>query len=162
MKHPKTGTNGLLTVAQLAKKYGRDRMATHVLLRNVEPAIADKPKRYDPNDPVVIDLLTNGPGNRTNSVGRELRNTLVEEQTRKLKLANDLKAGKVVPVASVTKAFLQVAGKVQKIVRQRLENEYPTFCAGLQVAEARVYGKRLADEIIKDIAALEGAWNQHE
>lgn len=116
-------------------------------------AMAGKRKLYRPED--VAPLLT-GNGHQ---VGRELRNTLVEEQTRKLKLANDLKAGKVVAVAQIANGFLKVSTSVKKILRQRLENEYPTFCAGLQVAEARVYGKRLADEIIKEFAALESAWS---
>ena len=84
---------------------------------------------------------------------------LGEEKLRREKRRNDFEEGELLKVNAMVVAFQRVSTGVKKILRQRLENEYPTFCAGLQVAEARVYGKRLADEIIKEIATLQAAWN---
>lgn len=128
-------------------------MVCYDLLRDAPVAgMSGKRKLYRAED--VAQLLT-GTGHQA---GRELRNNLVEEQTRRLKIANDIREGKQVPVSVVVSGFLTLATSAKKILRQRLENEYPTFCAGLQPAEARVYGKRLADEILKEFAGLEGVW----
>jgi len=36
------------------------------------------------------------------------------------------------------------------MLRQKLENEYPLAVAGLDVPQARVYGRRLGDDILSE------------
>lgn len=75
------------------------------------------------------------------------------EQHRKLKLANDQKESKVIPVEWVETKWAAIGAKVMTVLRQKLENEYPSLVCGLDPAQARVYGKRLVDEISTAIRA---------
>ena len=77
------------------------------------------------------------------------------EAHRKLKLLNDQKAGTLIEVATMEKEIHEIASGQLKILRQKLENEYPIAVAGMDPAQARIYGKRLVDEICASMRALD-------
>jgi len=80
------------------------------------------------------------------------------ESHRKLKLLNDRNAGTLILTATVEQRLHEIAAGQLKILRQRLENEYPTAVAGMDPAQARVYGKRLVDEICSQMRQLVEKW----
>src|ERR1044072_4622106 len=66
----------------------------------------------------------------------------LREQTR-----HERETGALIPQVEVAGSLRASGTSIKSILRQRLENEYPAFVSGLQPPEARVFGKRLADEI---------------
>lgn len=96
---------------------------------------------------------------QTTDWGDELRRW----QAERAKIKARMETGELVQVKTVAQSLLKCGMAQKTILRQRLENEYPAFVAQLQPAEARVFGKRLADEILKEFSALAGQWNgKHE
>jgi hypothetical protein len=88
-----------------------------------------------------------------------LKDQKLREEVRKLKLANDVKEGKLVERSRVVASWQRASKAIVSALRQRLENEYPTGVAGLEPAQARVYGKRLVDLCISDIRAAADVWD---
>lgn len=83
----------------------------------------------------------------------------VDEEWRKLRIANDAKEKMLVPRLKVQEAIVQCATEVKRILYQRLEQEYPSAVSGLgDPAQVRVYGRRLGDEILKEFQALGERW----
>lgn len=80
------------------------------------------------------------------------------EQWRKLKIENDVKEGRLVPLETILPDFQQWIAEAIQILRQELENNYPQAVAGLDVAQARVYGRRLVDQIITAQHKLLDKW----
>lgn len=77
------------------------------------------------------------------------KQAISDEQHRKLKRENDIADGLLIKKADVV-AALRPAGEAIKLeLRQKLENEYPLAVAGLDVPQARIYGRRLGDSIIR-------------
>lgn len=87
-----------------------------------------------------------------------LKDKKVAEEIRKLKLKNDKDEGKLVPRAAVAESIRKVSGPINFLIDQKLENEYPSAVAGLDVPQARIYGKRLADSIKEEFQKLFTAW----
>jgi hypothetical protein len=138
------------SVNALAKVLGRDRATItravaglvpcrtvgkvkFFLLLDVENALRDKP-------------------NQT------LRNEKLIEEIRKLRVANDLVEGKLVQRSTIQESLRRCLTPAATILEQRLVNEYPTGVAGLDVPQARIYGKRLCDELMVFLQSLESEW----
>jgi hypothetical protein len=81
------------------------------------------------------------------------------EEVRKLRIANDLKEKELVRRSLVIEAHAKMAEQVRKLLEQKLENEYPGLVAGLDVAQARVFGKRLHDQIVSEFKGFAKAWH---
>ena len=47
---------------------------------------------------------------------------------------------------------------IREILEAKLVNEYPSAVAGLDVPQARIYGKRLYDDILAAFLALDKEW----
>ena len=75
--------------------------------------------------------------------GVALRDQKTSEEVRKLRIRNDRDERKLVARVEVTRDAYETFNWQQKILGQKLVNEYPSAVAGLEVAAARVYGRRL-------------------
>lgn len=89
----------------------------------------------------------------------EVKKAIEEEKLRKIKRENENADGLLVARAEVVSEFRKVAEPVKAILRQKLENEYPLAVAGLDVPQARIYGKRLGDDILIEWQKLFGKFN---
>lgn len=81
------------------------------------------------------------------SGGVALRDQKLAEEIRKLRIKNDRDVGKLVPLDFIEQGDAKILAAVDQILEQKLSNEYPSAVAGLDVPQARVYGKRLGDQI---------------
>jgi hypothetical protein len=75
-------------------------------------------------------------------------------QRRRLELQLAREQGDVIPRADIAGAIIRALGQVRPILEARLINEYPAAVAGLDVPQARVYGRRLNDQILSEFAKL--------
>jgi hypothetical protein len=62
---------------------------------------------------------------------------------------NEIQAGRYTKNEIFIEAVEDLANEQRTILRQKLENEYPSVVAGLEPAQARVYGKRVVDECFR-------------
>lgn len=82
----------------------------------------------------------------------------LNEEIRKLRIANDVKEGKLVAKASGLKVIEQISAVIHVLLETKLESEYPSVVAGLEVQAARVYGRRLGDSIRMEIHKMATLW----
>jgi hypothetical protein len=82
----------------------------------------------------------------------------LDEEIRKLRIANDLKEKELIKRSLVIEAHAKTAERIRKLLEQKLENEDPALVAGLDVAQARVFGKRLHDQIVTEFKDFARAW----
>lgn len=85
------------------------------------------------------------------------KQSIADEQHRALKRNNDTADGLLVTKASVVAEFRKVGEPIKLLLRQKLENEYPLAVAGLDVPQARIYGKRLEDDILTELQKILGS-----
>jgi hypothetical protein len=78
----------------------------------------------------------------------------IYEEIRKLKIGNDTKQRLVIPIGEIKSAIGGFAVRTRAMLIQKLENEYPSVVAGLDVPGARVYGKRLNDSILEELRRM--------
>ena len=90
--------------------------------------------------------------------GDSIKEKKTFEEWRKLKLANDLKEGGVIPRAVVAETVRKLAAKFAALLDAKLEQEYPATVAGLDVPAARIYGKKLNDQIRAEVQSWAGGW----
>ena len=88
----------------------------------------------------------------------ETRELKLREEHRKLKLINDFKEGKLIPIETVKHVHSRTLARVDQVIEQKLSNEYPSAVAGLDVPQARVYGKRLGDQLREEFQKLNQLW----
>jgi hypothetical protein len=86
--------------------------------------------------------------------GVALRDQKMAEEIRKLRIRNDKDEGKLVPMDWIASGDTRILARVDQILEQKLSNEYPSAVAGLDVPQARVYGKRLGDQIREEFNKL--------
>lgn len=79
-------------------------------------------------------------------------------QCERLEFELDMRKREYVRRAEVAGALTATATRVAAILRQRLENEYPMQVAGLDAPQARVYGKRVVDEVLREVQGLAEIW----
>lgn len=89
-----------------------------------------------------------------------LRDQKLLEEIRRLKLENDESESRLISKAWVVSRIAACGSKVRGILRQKLEIEYPNAAAGLDVRGARVYGKRLVDDVLNEVQALHAEFEQ--
>lgn len=77
--------------------------------------------------------------------GDGLKEQKLKEEVRKLRRLNDIQEGKLVAKSDVAKDIVRVLSRVCPFLEAKLVNEYPSAVAGLDVPQARVYGRRLFD-----------------
>lgn len=137
------------SVNALSKLLGKDRRTIDKALVGVEPSrVEGKTKFYQLE--VVEQAL------RERSV--KLKDEKLMEEIRKLRIGNDREEKKSVLRTAVAGAIRRCLGPAAAMLEQRLVNEYPTAVAGLDVPQARIYGKRLCDEVLSALQRLEAEW----
>ncbi len=71
------------------------------------------------------------------------------ERVRKLKLANDETEGQVVRIEKLVALSAPTLQKIKETLYAKLENEMPIAVAGMDVPQSRIFGTRLAGELLK-------------
>jgi hypothetical protein len=89
----------------------------------------------------------------------KLRDQKMLQEIRKLRIANDKEEGLVVAKGKVIDSIRRCLSPAVATLEQRLVNEYPTAVAGMDVPQARIYGRRLCDELIAFFKSLEKEWS---
>ena len=103
----------------------------------------------------VLDALRPAAGDKD---GDSIKERKTFEEWRKLKLANDLKEGALIPRSLVAETVRKLAAKFGTLLDSKLEQEYPATVAGLDVPAARIYGKKLNDQIRAEVQSWAGGW----
>lgn len=83
-----------------------------------------------------------------------LRDQKIAEEIRKLKIRNDKDAGKLIARVEVAAAIRRALASVAGIIEAKIVGEWPSAVAGLDPAQARVYGRRLYDEVMAQCELL--------
>ena len=142
------------SVNALSKLTGKDRRTIDKAVVGITPArTVGKTKYYRLLD--VEAALKEKPG-------RSLRDEKLIEEIRKLRLANDREEEKLITKARVKASMRRCLTPAAAMLEQRLVNEYPTGVAGLDVPQARIYGKRLCDELLGFLQLFEKEWDDGE
>ena len=97
-------------------------------------------------------------GEKLKTGGASLRDQKIAEEIRKLRIKNDRDESRTIPVEYVCRVHAEILACVDAILEQKLSNEYPSAVAGLDVAQARVYGKRLGDQVRGEFQKLADKW----
>lgn len=138
------------SVNALSKLTGRDRRTLDKLLVAVVPVeTKGSTKLYALAD--VQAALAAKPD-------KSLRDEKLTEEIRKLRIRNDRDDNKLIAVEDVRRREAEILAKVDAILEQKLSNEYPSAVAGLDVPQARIYGKRLGDQIRALFRELAATW----
>jgi hypothetical protein len=138
------------SVNALSKLLGHDRRTLDKALVGIEPArIEGKTKFYKLAD------VEKAVRQRSST---KLKDQKLVEEIRKLRIANDKAEGLTRPKAKVIASIQRCMPPVATMLEQRLVNEYPTAVAGLDVPQIRIYGRRLADELMAFFHNLQGEW----
>lgn len=87
-----------------------------------------------------------------------LKDQKLNEEIRKLKISNDNKEGRLIDRQRGLEVLARMAERMRKALEQKLTNEYPSQVVSLEVPQARVFGKRLFDSIMKDFQASAEEW----
>lgn len=89
-----------------------------------------------------------------------LKDQKLNEEIRKLKISNDTKSKLVVLKSSVKGATSACIDRIRTFLEQKLENEYPSAVVGMEVPQARVYGRRVNDQILSELQKLHDEWEK--
>src|SRR5689334_641876 len=83
-----------------------------------------------------------------------LKDQKLEQEIRRLRIANDQKERKLIPVDVIARRFAEVAQGQKDLLRQRLENEAPSQLADQKPEPIRIMLKRVVDEICQGMQLL--------
>lgn len=104
----------------------------------------------------VKELLS---ADKRQSLPLDLKEEKLKEEVEKLRLQNRKLRGEATDNTVIAGIFGSLSGWINTYLRQKLENEIPISCAGLDPADIRIKTKPLVDEIR---AALKQKWEQWE
>lgn len=90
--------------------------------------------------------------------GGGLRSQKLTEEIRRLRIANDAKAGKLVARMDVVATHDRILARARVDLERVLVHEMPTAVAGADVPTARMLGRRYADMAIAALAACAEEW----
>jgi hypothetical protein len=137
------------SVNRLSQITGADRRTIGKVVVGLTPARSEgKTKFYRLGD--VEEALAHRPA--------PLKDEKTEEEIRKLRMANDEKAGLLISKAIVADSVRRLQAKVKPLLFQKLMNEYPASVAGMTVAQARDYGGRLFDKVMREFQSWADLW----
>jgi hypothetical protein len=86
----------------------------------------------------------------------KVKKSIADQELRKRKRDNDRADGLLVEKIRVVEEFQKVATPIKALLRQKLEIEYPPAVAGMDVPQARIFGRRLEDDILVELQKLFG------
>lgn len=87
-----------------------------------------------------------------------LKDQKTNEEIRKLRIKNDRDEKLVVLKSKGIPIIEQICSQIHVLMEQKLENEYPSVVAGLEPAQARIYGRRLGDSIRAEMQKMSVLW----
>lgn len=90
----------------------------------------------------------------------DLKDQKTNEEIRKLKIGNDLKERILVRKSDGAALIESLGREIDEMLMQKLENEYPASVSGMDVPQARVYGKRLGDQIRGAFRKFADGWRK--
>lgn len=103
----------------------------------------------------VEDVRTLLEGDRsTRTASKALRDEMLREQIRRVRIANDKAAGLLTPTAVYVEQVTRVCTQAKGLLRQKLEYECPAYLANQDPAQVRVLLKRVVDDICARMAEL--------
>jgi len=135
----------LYSVNALSKITGRDRRTLDKVLSSVKPDGKRKSKPVYKLEGVEAALRAYK--SESGSLA-DIKLQIAAETLRKFRLANDRVAGLLVRRSEVAAAMERIYAPIVALIEQKLCNEFPTAVAGLEPAQARVYGIRIFDQIV--------------
>jgi hypothetical protein len=142
----KTETQPGYSIRMLADSLGKDRATVTRLVATIPPCSGTgSQKRWRLGD--VEAALAAKPG-------KSLRDEKLGEEIRRLRIRNDKDEAKVIDKAVVGKACARLLSGASPMLEQKLVNEWPSAVAGLDVPAARVFGRRMVDDILAGMRAL--------
>jgi hypothetical protein len=90
---------------------------------------------------------------------RSLRARELRLRCERLAFLLGVERRKYVLTDDVRAAIMRIGKAVDTILEQKLVSEYPSAVAGLDVPQARIYGKRLGDDIRRQFQSLASEWD---
>lgn len=92
------------------------------------------------------------------STRTRLQNAKLEQECRKLKLANDALEAKLVPRANIVASIERVRAALEPILKRRLGEEWPLGASVLDIPGNRIFGAKIGDAIREDFKKLADLW----
>jgi hypothetical protein len=96
----------------------------------------------------VLEALRDAPARNPDSRAA-LKEAKVAEEVRRLRLATGRTESRLIAREAVASEFARLFGPLVPQLEQLLLNQYPAAVAGLDVPQARIYGKRVFDEFLR-------------
>ena len=90
----------------------------------------------------------------------ELKERQLERSVEILEVKLAELRGDVIAVSTVEGMLSEFGATIMAMLRQKLENEFPISCAGLEPAQVRVRGKALVDDIAGRLRAAVDPWRK--
>jgi predicted transcriptional regulator len=139
-------------------------------LLGCEPELVKRAKRlgcpaFKPGNRIAVEELRKwiaGNADELKATGDNvsLKDQKLNEEIRKLRIAND-RADKLVVNKQAVKGVINACvERIRHFLEQKLENEYPSAVAGMDVPQARVYGRRVHDQIILEHQKMAEEWEK--
>jgi hypothetical protein len=79
---------------------------------------------------------------------RGVSDELLTEKIRALTLANDIKAGVLMPVETVLRVHGRMLAQLDQHLEMKLVNELPSQVSGLEAGQIKLHGTKLAGELM--------------
>jgi hypothetical protein len=90
--------------------------------------------------------------------GAAKREAIDDEKHRKLKLQNDKLAGLLTDTSVLAAELQQALTPIRNELQQKFENELPLSMSSMGVAENRIVGKRLLDDLFVRLQTIFKKW----
>jgi hypothetical protein len=158
-KKPTKATNQKAAAAILRKEMGlTDTQALDLVKRAKDGGCA----AFDQRGCIDMQILKKWIGDNREALSvpapMSLKDQKLNEEIRKLKIANDNKEGRLIDRSKGLEVLGRMAERMRKALEQKLCNEYPSQVVSLEVPQARVFGKRLFDAVMVDFQGACEEW----
>ena len=84
---------------------------------------------------------------------------LLAQRIRSIELHNAIADGTLIEHDRVKSAISTLLARIDQMIEQKLVAEYPASVAGLDVAQAKIFGKRLTSELLAEFATCRKAFS---
>ena len=79
---------------------------------------------------------------------------VLQQQERRLRIANDLREGVSIPKSTVRDVHAKVLARFKDSMFAKLCNEFPSYAAGQDVPTVRTMVRRVADELLAQLSEI--------
>jgi hypothetical protein len=86
------------------------------------------------------------------------RARVLRAQADKYEFENAVRRGEFVKISDLVTEGTATLAQIQELTYQKLQNEMPMAVAGMDIPQSRIYGTRLAGELIKQWSGLFKKW----